>query len=152
MKQSNCALCAKPFRYRSNKRYCSDKCRFQAWIQGKTEPDIPMCHYCGMPADTIDHVPPRSVRSVIIEHDVTRWPFKEVNCCRECNSLLGAEPPWTVSGRKKAIKEKLKRRYKKYLNIPNWDDSDLGRLGRTLESHVHEGLVLQEAIKMRIKW
>ena len=151
-KKAHCAYCSKSFKYRSNKRYCSDKCRFKAWMEGKTEANIPMCHYCGMPADTIDHVPPRSARSTIIDLDVINWNFHEVNCCRECNTLAGAEPPWTLSGRKAMIKKKLRNRYKKYLAMPDWEDSELNRTGNTLRSHINEGLILKEAIKKRLRW
>jgi hypothetical protein len=153
MKSGSCALCGKLFKSRPNKRYCSDRCRFQAWMRGKEEP-APPCHYCGMPADTVDHVPPRSVRSIILQEGATRWPFVEVDACHECNSLLGAQPPWTVSGRKDEIKKKLQRKYRRYLKIPRWTDEELAEYDKksTLGSFIHEGVMIKRITEDRLKW
>lgn len=154
VKSGSCALCGRMFPLRPNKRYCSDRCRFKAWASGKTDPEIPPCHYCGMPADTVDHVPPRSVRPIILQQAATRWPFLEVPACHECNCLLGNREPWTIVARKKVIKEKLKRRYRRYLKIPDWTPQELeanpprGLLG----SYIHEGVMIKAVTLARLKW
>lgn len=38
MPTANCSICAKPFPYRKNKRYCSDSCKQQAYNNRKTGP------------------------------------------------------------------------------------------------------------------
>ena len=154
MKSAQCSFCAKAYRYRPNKRYCSDKCRFQAWIRGKVEPDVTPCYYCGMPADTIDHVPPRCVRADLMHLNEKRWAFVEVDACHECNCLLGASPPWTIHERKKKIKEKLKKRYRKYMKLPDWTDQEMEGLDEksVLRKYVHEGMILKRATQQRLAW
>lgn len=154
MKTAQCALCAKAFRYRPNKRYCSEKCRFQGWMRGKGEPNIKPCYYCGMPATTIDHVPPRCVRPTLLEMNEQRWPFHEVDACHECNSIINAEPPWTLAERKKRIKEKLKKKYGRYLRLPEWSDIQLDEFDdrSILRQHIAEGKILKEATEKRLNW
>jgi hypothetical protein len=104
-------------------------------------------------ADSIDHLPPRSVRSTLQQQGVAgRYKFLEVDCCRECNCLAGAEPPWDLPGRKKMLKKKLKKRYAKYLNMPRWDEKELSELGRNLRIKVEQGLLLKGLIEQRLKW
>lgn len=111
MRKSECRLCGKLFTYRSNKIFCSDICRAKSWRMPSTDP-VEACYYCGVPADTIDHVPPRAARPAIIQTGLTsRYPFVEIPSCRECNCLLGARPLWLVKQRKKFVKGALKRRY-----------------------------------------
>jgi hypothetical protein len=68
--------------------------------------------------------------------------------------MLGAQPPWTVEGRKAAIKEKLKRRYSRYLKIPEWTESELADYPRRtmLGDYIHEGVMIKLAIEQRLKW
>lgn len=145
MKQANCEFCQTLFRYRS------DLCRFRSW---KTSAAVHVCVYCGVPADTIDHVPPSSVRATLLQAGVTRWRFVEVDACHECNSLLRADLPWTVTERKRKIKDELKRRYATYLRIPSWSDREIGEHTSTglLGSHIREGLFIRDVILQRLEW
>lgn len=149
MKMSQCLLCSKPFQYRSNKKYCSDKCRYEHWIAAEESPAP--CIYCGIPATTIDHIPPKSVRPILtgIPHP---WKFLEVNACYECNSLLGDRQPWDLADRKAAIKAKLRRRYARYLTIPHWSFADLEKLGPDMRRHTLQGLVLRDFTRRRLDW
>jgi hypothetical protein len=110
------------------------------------------CFYCGVPADTIDHVPPQSVRPILIQFELTKWKFHEVPACHECNCLLGARQPWTVEGRKTAVKELLKRRYRQFIEMPSWDESKLADLGRGMQDFVTESQVFARLIKQRLAW
>ena len=75
----------------------------------------------------------------------------EVRACRECNSaILGARGLWTVASRKRFVKKALARKYKKVLNMPQWDDAEIGRLGPVLQRHVLHGLALQAWVQARI--
>ena len=147
MRIALCHHCGKHFKPRAGKRYCSDRCRWEAWRE-TAHP----CYYCGAPAETIDHVPPQSVRPILIEYNVTKWNFVEVDACRECNSLLGARQPWALAERKAKIKELLRKQYRRYLEIPEWTEVELGDLGRGLSDFVAEGQVLQKWLKQRLAW
>lgn len=147
MKINLCCHCGKKFKPRTGKRYCSDKCRFEAW-----KVTAAPCFYCGCPAASIDHVPPRSVRPTLIEFQVTRWPFVEVEACHECNCYLGAQPPWTLPERKAKVKEHLKRKYGKYLRMPNWTEHEISEMGRGIFDLINESQILKELIKKRLGW
>lgn len=151
MKHIPCEFCSRLFLYRPRKRFCSDRCRFKAWDTGINQRP---CAYCGVPADTVDHVPPISIRGSLVTLGETRWPFIEVPACHECNNLFGDRPPWTVLGRKAEIKKLLRKRYRKYLAIPEWEDREImehdprGLLG----SYIREGIFIRDVIRKRLKW
>jgi len=107
-----------------------------------------------MPADTKDHVPPKAVRAIILQEHATRWPFVEVPACHECNSALGARPPWTVSERKQTVKQYIRRKYRRYLRIPEWSDAELAEhdARSTLGSYIYEGVIIQRLTKQRLAW
>lgn len=81
-----------------------------------------------------------------------RFPFEEVQCCGECNTLLGARPLWTVALRKRFIKGALRRRYRKYLNMPEWTDGELGRLTGHLQSYIMGSVIMREIVQARLAW
>ena len=147
-----CANCGNEFPYRANKKYCSDRCRFRAWMTGKEDEEVEPCYYCGMPGGTIDHVPPQSIRPGLLKDGITRWEFVEVRACHECNSILSSQPPWTLGARKQKIKRKLADKYANYLEMPDWEDSELGRLGDVLGDYVASGVLMKEMLKKRLKW
>ena len=97
-------------------------------------------------------MPPRSVRQFILDSGLAvRYPFVEVRCCQECNSALGDRPLWTLTQRKEFVRQWLKRRYKKYLNIPEWTDSQLAHVEGDMRDHVLHGLAVQELIRKRLQ-
>jgi hypothetical protein len=109
--------------------------------------------YCGLYADTIDHIPPRSVRPTLQSQGLAdKYRFLEVHACKECNCLAGAHPPWTLAGRKKLVKNKLRKRYKKYLKLPLWSETELEELGRNMRSEVEQALLVKDMIEQRFKW
>jgi hypothetical protein len=104
-------------------------------------------------ADSVDHVPPRAARPQIIALGLaSRYPFQEVPACRECNSALGYAGPWHLAQRKVWIKRWLRRRYAKYLRIPMWTDSELGRLGPQFQQFVIAGLARKAEVEHRLRW
>lgn len=111
------------------------------------------CTYCGMPADSIDHIPPRAYREFIAAQGLqARYPFIEVMSCRECNSALGARALWTVPLRKQRIVAYLKRKYAKYLAIPDWTPAEAEEMGDgVLGSYIREGLIVRDVTRDRIK-
>lgn len=154
MQMKNCEFCAKPFRTRGAKRFCSDRCRFRAW--SAPSPDrVEPCTYCGVPAESVDHVPPRAYRLAILADSALRgrYPFIETPSCCECNSLLGARPLWTIKDRKRFLKGAIRKRYAKYLRIPDWEQGELRELGSGwLRNYVETGLLIREITKQRLSW
>lgn len=147
MRISLCQHCGRRFKPRRGKRYCSDMCRYEAW-KATASP----CYYCGCPAETVDHVPPRSVRPILIQMGVTRWDFIEVEACKECNCVLGHKSLWTLTERKAYIKQWLRRRYRRYISMPAWTDAELDELGRGIQQYVDQGRIIGELARKRIAW
>jgi hypothetical protein len=111
------------------------------------------CYYCGQLATDIDHIPPQVARSKLFDLGfMDRYPIHELPCCRECNSILGDRLPWTLNERRAYVKKRLRERYRKFLEIPDWTDSELAILRPTLQEFVICGLVQKERIEARLKW
>lgn len=115
--------------------------------------NVDACFYCGLPADSKDHVPPVSARPVLFEQLGKDCPeFLEVWACRECNCLLGARALWTVSERKRFIKKKLRARYKKVLAMPHWSEDEIAVLGPNAKQFILRNLLIQRITMARLKW
>lgn len=111
------------------------------------------CVYCGLVGDSVDHVPPTSVRPTLLHLGLaSQYPFQEVRACRECNVGLGARPLWTIGQRRAFIKTWLERRYRKYLKIPAWSDSELGQMDVILRDFVIHSLAVKAVIERRIRY
>lgn len=147
MRLHNCRHCSKPIKRPKHGGYCSDMCSYKAWKE-TAEP----CTYCGMPANTIDHVPPISARPILTSMGVSRWDFLEVPSCHECNSAIGAKALWTVRERKQWIKGFLSKKYKRILKMPNWTEEEISELGRGLKDHVEAFTALKKLTIGRVGW
>lgn len=107
------------------------------------------CAYCGAYADTVDHVVPVSVAAYAY---ISRSKRIKVSCCRECNSIGGNMYFRSIGAKRRYIQEQLKRRYSKYLNLPNWTEQQLEQLGWTMRQSIEQAIRLRELIKERINW
>jgi len=109
------------------------------------------CVYCGVIANSVDHVPPRAIRERLVALGLAlRYPFVEVPACRECNSVLGARAGWTVSDRRRYVKQALKRRYASVLRIPDWSDTELAQMSPGMQSYIADGLQVRDFIRQRL--
>lgn len=111
--------------------------------------DYSVCFYCGLLADTVDHIPPKSA-------EVLPNRLRElIPACRECNSLLGARMPWDKNGRRRLIKRLLRKRYKCFLKPHKWAATDIEDLGpilkSTIESHASSHEILVSRLSYRAK-
>ena len=147
-----CVYCRREFQpTRAWHSFCSTSCRLQSQRSDRSTEYA--CCYCGLSCTGIDHVPPTSVRPTLVDLGLdTRYPFVEVRCCNECNSLLGARPLWTVSQRKAFMKKRLKRRYSKYLNIKDWSDSEMAQMSREMQEYIEHGLAVRALTRARLDY
>ncbi len=113
---------------------------------------ITPCVYCGMPASSIDHIPPRHMRRQFSAIDLSAVHEREVPACLECNSALGARPLLTITERRDYVKAWLRRRYTKYLKIPNWTDAELLELGENLRRMIQRNIAVRDDVRNRIAW
>lgn len=113
--------------------------------------DLTPCHYCGLIADTIDHVVARSYLDRADRDEIPRRVM-EVPACRECNSGLTNRYHETLADRKRAAKERIRRKYAHYLRIPPWTDAELSELGPLHRARVESGLRMKAVVKDRLAW
>lgn len=127
--------------------YCSDDCRMMSY---RATP----CTYCGMSAQAQDHVISRRMREVFKNAELAAivHPPDTVPCCHECNSIAGAKLFLSISQKRRYIKEQLRRRYRKVLDIPTWTQAELDELGYGLRRHVEASIELRDLVKMRLQW
>ena len=116
--------------------------------------DYRECYYCGMPCDGDDHVTPKAVLAMMPdpESNPVRARTFTVPCCRECNSILGSKVFETLVQRKRALKERLRHKYVKYLRIPEWSPSELDELEGRLRESVEQALRIQRVTRSRLAW
>ena len=105
------------------------------------------CYYCGVPATSIDHVIPQTLRGRIPD-----WEDITVPACHECNSRLGDRVFNTLPARKRYIKERLGTKHAKLLRMPDWTEEELAEIGPTLQRHIRAGIAAKFLILARLAW
>lgn len=116
------------------------------------------CFYCGEIAGTVDHVVPRSMlRDLRVLGDaavtaelIHRNRVMEVDCCLECNSRLGPAYSVNLSERRALLKRLLRKKYRRLLDMPDWDDAEIGRMGETLQQVILGRLAKRDVIRRRL--
>ena len=110
------------------------------------------CIYCGEPADTLDHVPPKTRVYDYRSLNLIKEYYFKVYCCKECNNLLSDTLQDCLFDRIEVLKAKLYRRYRRYLKIPEWEAEELAELGKTLKEEVLSAIRLRDAIEYRLDY
>lgn len=126
-------------------------------LQPVADDTIEPCVYCGLPADSVDHVIPRAyvsqIRDTIAPLDKTLKAFGEtVPACIQCNSILGASALFTMTERRSLVKERLRKKYKRLLAAPDWTHQELNDLDGTLRTHVIALQAAKDVVRARIRW
>lgn len=124
-----CGYCGKKFTaQRASAVYCSDSCRVRASRERKYS-----CWYCGDMSSGRDRVVPHSVKTEVVR----RWAGVEaVECCDECNKLLGANLFPTMSHRCAALSAAIRKKHKLHRRIPAWSEEELSELRGSLRVYV----------------
>lgn len=115
------------------------------------------CTYCGIVADTVDHVVPQWLlrRAGALNMDLSavfrlqRW---EVPACRECNSSLGNRIFPTLKERRAAAHAHIRRKYRSYINMPNWSEEEIAEMGPNAQVDIRKGLVIRDWARDRLRW
>ncbi len=116
------------------------------------------CYYCGRQATQIDHVVPQSTIRMIamstenITYDLMKNRALTVHSCGECNRLLSDSYQDTLIERKAELKKRLRRRYKKILEMPDWNEKEFEGLEWFFQSDIEYHLQKKELVKKRLKW
>jgi hypothetical protein len=106
-----------------------------------------ICVYCGVLADTKDHLLPRTWTG-----EAARRYVLVVPCCRGCNSLLSDRYVPSITERRKLVHESIKSRKRRVLAMPDWTQEQLSELGRTLRSVVDRGMHEKRLVEARLAW
>ncbi|UVX31734.1 hypothetical protein PRB79_gp54 [Klebsiella phage VLCpiS13d] len=105
------------------------------------------CFYCGDNSQiTRDHVIPVSYTGGKGHYDRN----DVVDCCMQCNSLLGNVPIHTVEERAEYLYSKIYHKYKKFLKIPDWTQCELDELSSELRSQIAASMKMKEYAQQRI--
>jgi 5-methylcytosine-specific restriction endonuclease McrA len=121
--------------------------------------DDESCYYCGEIANTVDHVIPKSLLDKInsLEDEEVAQELKSkrkltVPACKECNCVLSNSFQRSLQERKTHLKKRLRRRYKKLLEMPNWAEDELKEIGPNLRHYILAGISKKESIERRLRW
>lgn len=108
------------------------------------------CIYCGMTAESRDHVVAHSYESNSVSKD---WSHdKIVPSCKECNCLLSDLFLPSIAERADYITGILKVRYRKLLSSPDWSQKELAALGKRLRDYVKGEQNKKRTVQMRISY
>lgn len=110
-----------------------------------------VCHYCGCPADTTDHIPP-----IARFHDAIALcgyfkPIK-VPCCRECNGLASSELHTCFIERQQYIRSKLSIKYLKQLRIVEWSDDELSEMSYAFKTSIRKDIAAKRFVENRLSF
>ena len=119
-----------------------------------------MCYYCGeFGADTLDHTIPYSYYSPTSVSGAKHKPKARkadlvpmIECCREFNRTLSNKLMIDVRGRANYLKERNEKKYKRILRLPDWEEKEIKKLGKSLRSTVIKGLIEKESIQERLDY
>ncbi len=75
-----------------------------------------------------------------------------VRACQECNSVAGAKFFKSIGAKRRYVQARMKRRYARYLRMPDWSEADIGELGWELQQRVRRGLSIRDQTRRRVAW
>lgn len=115
------------------------------------------CTYCGVVAQSVDHVVPQWLlkRAEAANLDLSRM-FRmrswTVPACIECNSSLGNRVFQTIALRRAAAKQHVRRKYKAFLRIPNWSADELAEMAPAMVRSIQAGIRVRDWVRQRLAW
>lgn len=106
-----------------------------------------ICHYCGEAGNHREHTVPASF-SQNTRHFETSGI---VIACPECNMLLSNRIFSSMYERAQYLIERLTRRHRSTLNIPEWSPRELARLSPNMRACVEAGIRDRETLMARLE-
>ena len=111
------------------------------------------CAYCGLPSNTMDHVPPIHYFTRLSDLGIT--PDQDpvlLPACHECNAVLGGALAFTVVARRQKVRDRLRRKYRAQLQMPEWDAEDLDEMAPEMARDILAHLKFRENVLARLAW
>jgi hypothetical protein len=100
------------------------------------------CIYCGDLATTDEHFPPITLTTVGLI----------LPACRECNGLASTHFATDFEERCQFVKEKLRNKYSRVMQTPDWDTGEIKTLGYSIKTTVKKWQSLRDSLKPRLAW
>jgi len=108
------------------------------------------CFYCGQEGGTVDHQPPISTIGSMVTGGMA-FECVLVPSCSHCNQLLGNLPTITLSERFEELKNRLRTKYHKELQIQGqWTMEEILELGHSLRGMILGSVQLGQLAEERI--
>lgn len=100
------------------------------------------CVYCGEVAQCLDHFPPLSVQlgGLLLPS------------CNECNLLAGVNWPYDFQRRAKYVLERLRLKYRREMETPDWCGAELKQLRGGLKGMVKKWQERKDYVARRLRW
>jgi hypothetical protein len=117
-------------------------------IEDRKRVKLPQCFYCGDDTQRVvrDHVVPVSSKGMPRTYDYR----DTVDCCTECNSMLGSVNITTVEERAAYIAGRLCHKYKNEINAPRWTEDEIEDMGPNMASMIKANMLMKEYISRRL--
>lgn len=117
--------------------------------------EIEICAYCGIIADSIDHLVPRHLLSRAEEsmldlskiYRLQKWTLP---ACRECNSAIGGRIFPSIKERRKCAQDYIRKKYKRILEMPEWTEEELMEMGPIAQRDILMELEKKRVLKERL--
>ena len=127
--------------------------KLQRMVLNGEEYEFTPCIYCGLPASDREHVIAQAKAALIYELGLARpHQFLVVPSCKECNHLAGKRPFTTVSEKRAFLHKVLRKRYRKYLNMPVWTEEKFKDMSASLIGMIRRAMAIKEITRRRLLW
>lgn len=111
--------------------------------QFRTRLQSHICIYCGGFAESDDHFP---------SLNVSKFRGWLLPACNECNDIAHTNFSFDFLSRFLFVKNRLKRKYKKILNIPDWSDDELESMSLNMKENILQSIRYKSQTQARIDW
>ena len=110
------------------------------------------CTYCGLESCGYDHIPPLSYFCNLTIEEISKEKCIMVPCCRECNTALTNKVFRRIVDRRRIVKEFLRKKYRKYINMPHWDEDELADMDKSFADEIRRISKFASYIRKRIMY
>lgn len=106
-----------------------------------------VCVYCGLTANTQDHLMPQPWTG-----SGHRGSVFTVPACGQCNSAIGSRLAFNITERRAIAQAHLRKKYAKVLRRPEWTQDQLDEFEGHLRAAVIAGLQEKQLLLDRLSW
>jgi len=128
------------------------KARYKLCPAERSDKGYKLCIYCGQPADTLDHVPPLNRIDDYESLGLAQEQYVLAPACRSCNSTAKDNLEDGILQRIEAVKDRIAKNLRKYLQRVEWDEEELAELGPNILSAVKANNIKTELAISRLEY